>query len=749
MRVPLSWLNEFLPRPLSAREADDVLGEAGIAVTVIDAPGRLGPRVVAGRVRTADDTEPLVDLPTPERVSLPEGAGPCPPPGAVVAVALPGSRLFAPRRPGADGSRYGLLTVPPGRRDGDPVGRVCSPAELGTGPGREACVLPPGTVPGTPVSAVLPETGGEVAGVAGEILRLTVPDTLVHCTGLWGLAHEIASRDETPDGSSVPHDLADPSGPLTLSVARADWTVSAVAVVVPDGPAGPLPGALLARMTLAGIPASGTTTDALSIAAYEYGTRLTALPVPGPGPIHVTVGEGTPPPGTAPGVRWPADLPVRLDPAPPDHGTGRRLLVLAASPSVLDTDATRCTEAARRAARLLSGTEDVPGVRTVEGPAGERHRIALDVAEARAALGADLTPASCTALLARIGARASRTAAGTLDVRLPPSRTDLRTQADVIAELMRLHGYRALPATSPTDPAPPHRDARQARVRALRDAMAVRGFQEVLTPLVLDPGAGPAPWREPAVHLEQNGERLGRPLRRSLVPGLVAVAGTVPRHAPRCAVFETGTVVRPEQAGRAPGGEGNAFAALRALPADAGQAEHTLGELGACVRAAVQAAGVTRFALRPADLPGFRPGSGALILADGVEAGGIGLLCEAVHHELAVAEIDLSLLLQLPRTHRTLSAPSRHPAVELDVNLLVPDEVPAGELPRSLSAGSPLVRSARVSDVYRGRGVPPGHRAITVTLGFASPWRTLTRGEATSACEEAVAALEPLGVRRR
>lgn len=795
MRVPLSWLNEFLPRPMTAREVDDVLGEAGIAVTVIDSPGRLSRRVVAGRVRTADGAEPIVDLPTPERVTRPDGSGPCPPPGSMVAVALPGSRLFAPHPPGDDRSRYGLLSVPGPKRDGDPVGRMCSPVELGTGPGRECCVLPSGVAPGTPVALVLPATGSE------EILSLTVPETLAHCAGLWGLAHEIASRDAAPDAvrsdgftpddtwSQLPGDLedashgdTDPNGAVGLSVVCADWTVSAV--LVPAAPVEAVPGPLLARMTLAGIGTSDITTDALNIAAYEYGVRLAAFLVPGTGPVHVAIGEeaeaGAWTQSAACAVRWPDGLPVRLSPSLPASGRAApgeapRLLLLAASPSVLGTDGARCAEAARRAARVLSDTAsgDVLGTRTASGPAGERRRITLDVDAVRAALGVHLTADSCAVLLARIGARTRHMEGEVLVVSIPPPRRDLGTQADLVSEVMRLYGYRALPATTPTDPVPARRNPRHARLRALRDAVTARGFQEALTPLVLDPVADAASdalvqWYEPAVHLERDGERLGRRLRRSLAPGLVAVAGAALRHLPLCAVFETGTVVRPERTDRAPGRERDAFAVLRAVPVETGggkgpgtasggeTAEENLREVGAAVRAAVRAAGVMRFALRPADVPGFRPGTGAVMLADGVEAGDIGILPRAalsprgaVIHDVAVAEIDLSLLLRLPRAHRTLSAPPRHPAVELDVNLLVPDEVPAGELPEMLCGGSPLVRSVRVTDVYRGRGVPRGHRAITVSLGFASPWRTLTRGEAATARDRAVAAVAALGVRRR
>lgn len=79
-RVVLSWLNDFLARPVTAADADRYLGEAGIAVTRVSSPGAGDPRVVVGRVEAQppeSDCCVTASVPTPERVSAP--AGPPPP----------------------------------------------------------------------------------------------------------------------------------------------------------------------------------------------------------------------------------------------------------------------------------------------------------------------------------------------------------------------------------------------------------------------------------------------------------------------------------------------------------------------------------------------------------------------------------------------------------------------------------------------------------------------------------------------
>ena len=81
MRVPVSWLNAFLDRGLTARQLDDLLGDAGLYVWSVERPGVLNAAVVAGRGESApDDSGTLtVALPTAERVHVPATAGAVPP----------------------------------------------------------------------------------------------------------------------------------------------------------------------------------------------------------------------------------------------------------------------------------------------------------------------------------------------------------------------------------------------------------------------------------------------------------------------------------------------------------------------------------------------------------------------------------------------------------------------------------------------------------------------------------------------
>jgi phenylalanyl-tRNA synthetase beta chain len=90
--------------------------------------------------------------------------------------------------------------------------------------------------------------------------------------------------------------------------------------------------------------------------------------------------------------------------------------------------------------------------------------------------------------------------------------------------------------------------------------------------------------------------------------------------------------------------------------------------------------------------------------------------------------------------------------VLLDVALVVPTDVPAGEVARTLrdSAG-PLLESVRLFDLYADpERLGAGLRSLAFALRFRAPDRTLTIEEATAARDAAVAAtVEEHGARLR
>ena len=72
-----------------------------------------------------------------------------------------------------------------------------------------------------------------------------------------------------------------------------------------------------------------------------------------------------------------------------------------------------------------------------------------------------------------------------------------------------------------------------------------------------------------------------------------------------------------------------------------------------------------------------------------------------------------------------------YPAVNQDIAVAVDEDVEVGALvDAAREAAGPLLRDARVFDVYRGEQVGEGRKSVAIHLAFQSPERTLTDEEA-------------------
>ena len=128
------------------------------------------------------------------------------------------------------------------------------------------------------------------------------------------------------------------------------------------------------------------------------------------------------------------------------------------------------------------------------------------------------------------------------------------------------------------------------------------------------------------------------------------------------------------------------------------------------------------------------------MLVGGEEVGYVGELLPTVSADadlpgrVIVAELDLDRLLAAAGTRVVAETLSGYPAATQDVSLVVPADVPAGEVRRALVSGAgELLESLRLVDDYRGHGIPEGTKSLTFALRFRADDRTLTAAEATDA----------------
>jgi phenylalanyl-tRNA synthetase beta chain len=415
---------------------------------------------------------------------------------------------------------------------------------------------------------------------------------------------------------------------------------------------------------------------------------------------------------------------------------------------------------------LAGGTADPAGVHIDHAVAPEP--IVMPLALPTSLVGVDYSEGQVVDTLEMIGATVAVTG-GVATVTPPTWRPDLTDGPTLVEEIARIIGYHEIPSILPV--APPGRGltrAQQARRRTAQ-TLAAAGATEVLSyPFVsaatierFEPGA-------PAIALANALDPQAALLRRTLLPGLLDTARrNLSRGLTDLALFEIGTVFRPEP-GVTPGTDFIPPGAVRpddatlaklaagippqgwrvaalfagdavpkqpgapAVPAGLTEAFDVVRQLGLALAVAPE--------LVQGSHPALHPGRTAEVRVADRVVGFAGELLPSIAADLdlprtvALVELDLDALIELGATEIAAVPIGTLPAATQDLSLVVPLDVPAGDVLAAVVEGAgELLEHARLVDDYRGPGIPDGSKSITLALRFRAPDRTLTAAEATEA----------------
>ena len=145
------------------------------------------------------------------------------------------------------------------------------------------------------------------------------------------------------------------------------------------------------------------------------------------------------------------------------------------------------------------------------------------------------------------------------------------------------------------------------------------------------------------------------------------------------------------------------------------------------------------------DIMYLHPGRAAVISIGSENVGVLGQLHPRVAADLKfkqdvfVAELDFSLILNCESEEVRYRPLPRFPVVSRDLSILIDDTVGFGEIENAIRAlGIPELFDLKLFDVYSGRELPQGKRALAFTLRYRSDDRTLTEAEVNGAHSRAV-----------
>ena len=750
MRVPVSWLSDYVPLEMPVDDLATKLSVSSAEVEGIEHRGvpdtdgnlgrfRVGRVVEAAKHPNADRLQLCrVDVGEGDAVQIVCGAwnfGE----GATVGVALPGAVL-----PG------GLELEARQVRGETSHGMILAEDEVDLGTDHTGImVLEDRWEPGTPLGDVLP--------LVDDVLIVEATGNRPDLLSVYGIAREVAALYDlelAPPPGTDPEPASDEK--LDVTVEDLEGAPRYIGRLFSDVQVGPSPIWLKARLLAAGMRPISNVVDATNYAMHALGNPLHAFDFAKLSGGRIVVRRAHP------GEKLRTLDGVERDLTPEDLviADGERAIALAGIMGGEDTEIGESTtdvllEAAnfepytifRSSERLRLRTEgsnrwekgvdpylakqaaalatqlivEYAGARwvghvDVHGHLPERPVVEYRPERADEVIGIETPPKDQYALLGRLGFDTDKKR-----VTVPTWRArDVTREIDLVEEIARFR-LEDVPFTLPVRRAMFGTLSREQQLRRrVEDVLAGLGFSETYTPSLRPDGE--TPWKLPEpITVELTA------MRTRLLPSLVEAAR---RNAEvgvqEIALFEIARVYLP-------GGE---------LPEErlwvAGVAEGDFARAKGVVET-IYAALKAKPEFERAQDSFFHPGKAAR-----TPAGTLGEL----HPTLLEGtwggfELDLEELFRAARDPVTYEDVITYPSLRQDLAFAVPEGVAAGDLVAAArEAAGPDLREMTVFDVYRGGQVGEGRKSIAFAVSFQSPERTLSDEDASELRKKIVDALE-------
>lgn len=365
--------------------------------------------------------------------------------------------------------------------------------------------------------------------------------------------------------------------------------------------------------------------------------------------------------------------------------------------------------------------------------------IALKLSDVKRLLGIDIPVDRVTAHLRSLGCDVTRRD-GIIDVTPPPWRNDLTIPADAVEEIARIEGYENIPAIVPSVPAHDISSVQYAlenRVAAELDAL---GYLEVVTySLVGRREAGSVEVLDPLSEDQ-------RYLRTSILPAMLEYFAK--QNAP-VRIFEAGHIFRGENGHIVESAVVTFGFTTEPVDEPAWHDSAFLRLKGDCETLLRRITGRDAEVSRDAR-EGFHPGKAAILIVDGGEVAQLGKLdprsTAAAGVRLPAYACTLSLdrlpEYRIPR----YAAPPKFPSTYRDLALEVDFEMTSADVERSVAETlGQMCTGVRVFDEYRGPQVQPGHKSLAVRIILQRFDGTITDEEADAAMERVLVALRERG----
>lgn len=384
---------------------------------------------------------------------------------------------------------------------------------------------------------------------------------------------------------------------------------------------------------------------------------------------------------------------------------------------------------------LVAGGRVVRGVVDIYPKRKPPKEVRLRLSRLNKLLGIEVPPKEAVRILGAMSFQPDLK--GDLIICLVPSwRSDVCREVDLIEEVARLYGYNKIPTERKIEieavPVDPH----QKLAESLRAHLNACGFYETINVGFVDSSVAelftPGGARN-YMSVRDESRKSMNLLRQTLLGSLLDVlktnvnAGNLP-----CKIYEIADTFLPPPVNPATTSRGKCSLPIEeaklAMVCD-GDFRELRGAIEGLVKSMDRDAQIE---FEPAELVWAE--AGAEIAVDGKTIGTAGIFSQAVKRKFDLTDLaPVGAELQFAQLAALKSGPvkvrpfPRFPAIERDLSIIVDEQVRWDDIVRTVRHKAPAeLQGIRFVDIYRGKGIPPGKKSVTLSVCFRDEQGTLT-----------------------
>ncbi len=782
MKVPFSWLKEFVSIDVGPHKVAELLTMSGIETFSVEHLGEDLRRIVAGKI------ERIERHPHADRLSLcvvsdghEERFVVCGATniarGDTVPFALPGAKL-----PGGEEIKKAKI------RGVVSEGMLCSEREIGISDNHDGIMILPDSIEtGTPI--------GDALSLEDYLLEVEITPNRGDCLSIFGIAREVSALLGNPLNTPSLHFEEGERGieeSVSISVEDFDLCPRYSARVILEVKTGPSPFWLRRRLTLCGIRPINNIVDITNYLLLEMGQPMHAFDLQrlsgrairvrrAAGKVSVFT--------TLDGIErkihgdtlliWDGEKPVAIAGIMGGENSevsdetrdvlfesahfnplsirrsGKRLGISTESSYRFErgVDPSGTLYAVDRALSLLSTFTPFTACKGYiderKDDAETPRYVSFRPGRASEIAGLPLTGEKSKKVFQGLGFTVRDGGADFLEVQVPSFRFDIEREIDLVEEVVRIKGYNTIPTTYPPSGSPqPSRDHDFFTFLAKKTFLfSTLGFQETINYSFMSESLYHS-LRSFSPEIPETPLTLANPLseetkvmRPTLLAGLLGNAYTnISRHQKHVKLFEIGKVFKSSLPGK--GYEGVRVGGLitgRLYPDSWEEQEKqpTFSYVRGIVENLFASSGIREFQCIPTrEEKLFDPRECARIDINGKTGGYIGKINEKVslmfdiHQKVYYFDIDMETLFEEKGRTPTFATISKFPSVERDISFVVSQGVPVGDILDYVRlVDESLIKKVQIFDLYRSENIGFSRKSVGIRVTYQSDNRTLTEQE--------------------